>query len=362
MKLLYKKTKWLKRSSRLSRKRNKRHTQHTRTTSDTTPVSNLPHGTPRQSHYRIAVPGNFDLISNTVEVNKFLYDLKRAIAWNPYVLIDMRNVSHISLDASTCLLVLLQNRHQQTQRHVSGNFPLNEEVRNQWVGMGFFEHMNTSFPNEPVIDGTTIVCNGIELDTVSIRRTIVTAVERLLERELTLNDPDQVYILRLVTRIISLCKDLTINVTEHASRDQQKKCRWWLSIYPDKEDESLCICIADAGVGILESNPVRVWKRKLSLAQNLQRFPLWFYNDAQILRRAISGKIKFTSTDQTYRGNGLKSVGSLAKEQFISDLHVFSNRVAGNIVRGNFARIPYPSIGTVYVLKTKRSLWKAPLQ
>lgn len=304
--------------------------------------------------YTISTPIVFDLIDNCEEVCRFFIDLRSAKKEHSHVFIDASRMTKVTMEASLYLQALIHSDPGRNGSRVSGNYPSDEAVRKNWIDTGFFERLTTKEANKHKKKGEMILCKGTEQDAEAIRKVIFETASKLLGRTLKTPDDAPEPAKSMLTEINMVCTELRQNVVEHSAGQGGPTASWWIAAYPDSESGSLTVCIADAGIGIMESVNVLVWKKGASFAENVQRLGTTMASNADILRRAINGEFRFrvTSTEELHRGNGLRRIGDLAKKKFVDSVHVITNDARGEIKNSRFESLSTPMHGTIYVIKT----------
>jgi hypothetical protein len=289
----------------------------------------------------------------------FFKDLRRAIAINPKVLIDVSTISNTTHDAVTYLLALLYSIPNLSERIVRGNFPDDEELKRKWQETGFLSHVVADRAVAINNVGSLMQAKGHTQEPEQIRTTIVQAVSQLIGHELRKTSRVDKAALVITTKINALCKDLSLNVYEHGATSDTATCWWWLSIQPDFERKKLSVCIADAGVGIMESRPVKKYRRELGLIGATGQLMMEiFQTDESLLHRAILGDVHFTREENSlHRGNGLKSVGRMVSQQHLENMTVLTNKVRGNVGTSRFEPLSNSIQGTVYIFETFSEFW-----
>jgi hypothetical protein len=295
----------------------------------------------------------FDLINNSEEVCRFFIDLRQAMEKHGDVYINALRMEQITMESSLYLQALIHSDPGRNGCRVAGNFPNDNAVKRNWIHTGFFERLTTTKSIEKS-KGEMTLCQGTEQDARAIRSVIVRAASKILGRDMSNPDDAPDLARSVLTEVNKICGDLRQNVVEHASGMDDRKAMWWVAVYPDTESESLKVCIADAGIGIMESVKVKKFDIDSSLTENLQRFSTTFEDNAGILQKVIGGEYVFrvSSTDEPHRGNGLRSIGTLAKKKFVDSIHVITNDVLGEVKSSHYKSLSYRMHGTIYVIKT----------
>lgn len=303
-----------------------------------------------QQAYKVAAPSHFSFVNNTGEMNDFLATLITHRRRERVVGIDASRITSFTPDAITVLLATLEANRPPSKSRLTAKLPFDPDLREQWRSTSFEKYSRTGLVQDYIDEDNRIECVGKEAN-MNISKATIGALSKLVGRDVALGSIEQ----KSTLLIVEALKDLVINVYQHAGRPEGS-CKWWLSVSPRLETETLWFCLVDAGVGVLRSERVSRWK-SIELPRLIEKFSLEITSDCVILQKAVSGEIMFTETHEKHRGQGLQSIKRLVNEKSVTKMYVITNEVWGDVVNDSFVSVPHETRGTVYVFETRPRFW-----
>jgi hypothetical protein len=111
---------------------------------------------------------------------------------------------------------------------------------------------------------------------------------------------------------------------------------WWLSVNPIKEEKRVCFSFVDYGVGVFTNlqsknadSKFYMWAEKLSKLVS-------FKNNTDLLKLILKGVLHQTVTKKHYRGKGLPGIAEAMRRNQLSNLHIVTNDVYGNVSKDEY--------------------------
>ena len=277
-------------------------------------------------------PRNFSLINNPEETMSFFADFAKEINRNQsktHFIVDSRNVESVTVDSLIYLIAILQNEKQN--RHMkymfSGNFPENDAARRVYTESGFTDYVDSRMKVLPESTNTMRIICGINNNPQSAKDLSSFVIESLGKTKKDILPLQKVLI------------ELMSNVYHHAYEKNSFMAKKWY-MYAEHIDDYVRCVFVDTGLGIAKTAR-KNWGEKLRLLFGLQ------VDDVKIIQSIFKNEFR-TSTNESYRGNGLVSVRENIKADIFEVFQVLSGR--GRCV---FPKDPDPNEMLTYCYSNK---------
>lgn len=267
---------------------------------------------------------------------KFFHEFGEELKNTKYsnVEIDSSEVEMVSPDALIYLMVMIKNYGFSNQHNFRGNLPKNKEPKQVYLECGFLDYfennVNSSIDNPEKLR----VIKGDE--TESDKSPIV--IEFIADKQK-----------RTIKELISVQKvfiEMMSNVVYHAykSKDYIKNKDWY--IYAEHIEDYVRVIFVDTGIGIAQTVRKKIQERLFKFMKP---------TDAKLMESAFEGKFNRTQTNESYRGNGLKTIRKLAQESLFVNFRVISGRGQCDIKEKYIITkdYNYNVNGTIYIFDIK---------
>lgn len=261
-----------------------------------------------QKFFTVYIPENFSFVNNTEGLLKFFEKLAIHFQEHFRILLDFRKVQTFTNDSIVILLSKVKDKEFSKGKEVRVRLPKDPEMKKTIEESG--------------------IINNVYLDPNSHRNSILTRKNKRAEGSVA----DE--IIKRATKTIfgkegrcpgiyrALMESMA-NTCYHAVPDQKAVETWWLTIYHDKERNTICFAFVDRGVGIFESSKtqslLKNWGTKLGLV-----------NNKKTLEKILSGEVR-SSTGLYYRGKGLPAIYKGLERNYYSNLKIISNNVKAEL-------------------------------
>jgi hypothetical protein len=279
-------------------------------------------------------PENFSLIHNTDEMLNFLQDIADALEQGFQPALNMRDVQSLGPDAIAVLNSTIETLVEKHQIEISGSEPTNPALADTLRRSGFYEHVRPPRGVKKLADrGIVAHIQESVVDTPMIEQLIHFATTILYGQP------------RDHTPTYSAIGELMQNTFDHAAGALHGRERWWASVFYDQQNDVVHFTFLDNGVGILKSRSVR-------LLDNV-RAAMSLTADTELLKQIFEGKLA-SVTRIRWRGKGLPGIYERVARSQLTEMTVITNRVKGDLDRGNFTTLANEFEGTLYHWEMRR--------
>jgi hypothetical protein len=237
------------------------------------------------------------------------------------------------------MLLSIMVRFKAKSIPFNGDFPDNAAAKEILNESGFFYNLNRHFSDDDRYVVRTKLDNTIHthawknVDAVLSAKLIEAASETIWGSQ------------RRCQGVQRTMLELMQNTNNHASTTQGER-HWWLSVNHRKNEKKACCSFVDYGVGVFESLRKKPSGNKFfnALEKMYERFK--YGNNAELLKLILNGDLHKTVTGENYRGKGLPGIAEALKRNQISNLHVITNDVFGDVGNQNYRLLGEKIAGT----------------
>jgi len=132
------------------------------------------------------------------------------------------------------------------------------------------------------------------------------------------------------------------NTNNHASKEKEEKCKWWLFVYNCPETGNSKYSFLDLGVGIFESLIVKSFILKSAKA-------IGVLPNNHFVQDLLDGNIQSRiEKDNEIRGKGIPQIVSHAKYDQFKEFYIITNDVKINVKDGSSTPLKRSFSGTFY--------------
>lgn len=266
-------------------------------------------------------PPNFSFVENTEAVLQYLEELKTLFKRRQNVMINLKDITHLTNDAIVLLLSFVKNPKIVNGVAIKGNYPSDERLRKIFIESGIFnKHDGNEAKNYILTRQNKKAEGGIAAELI-----------KRAAKEIFGEDGRCPGIYRALMESMA-------NTCYHAKPKQIGHETWWLTVYHDREDNHVSFAFIDLGVGIFKSSKMNDFKMKAASLFGLS-------DNRDILKEIISGR-KLSSTKIPYRGKGLPTIYKGLERNYYSNLKIISNDVKADLSTGEFVNLKTEFNGT----------------
>ena len=250
------------------------------------------------------LPENFSLINNfEVVINTFKqiqFEMKEKDFNYDQILLNMKNVNELTVDALMYLLVFIKNAKNAHDRDVKiyGNLPKNVECAKKVKESGFLDYLRTNIVRTDNNDNLKIIA-GDEVES-SVFKNICDFVHS----KLGLDRKDTFELYNSLGEIVG-------NSFEHAYINNVRWHKWL--IFAKYENDYVKIVVLDTGLGIIETMKKRILGDV-------------FFDEKDLLKSALNGENR-SETKLLYRNRGLPRLRQNTLNGILKNMTLFSNNV-----------------------------------
>jgi len=286
----------------------------------------------------IKAPENCSLLNNSEEVIKFISKIEEAFQKFRSTFVILREVKNFDYGALTLLLSTMSSFKIKGLKF-NGNQPKEINARVLINDSGFFESL---YKNR----------NGAEYSLGSPNQ-IITHMDKNVIPQVVLPIMEESSKTiwgdkKIISGLHSALMELMQNTNNHASFGVLGEKHWWLSINHDKQNRRVSFSFVDHGVGIVRSLK---GKPKESPWYNIAS-ALKIRNDCDFIQKLMEGALhkaaSKTTTKKSYRGKGLPNIKRMVDYKYISNLHIITNNVHGNVESGEYNLLSNEFKGTFF--------------
>lgn len=279
-------------------------------------------------------PSNFSFHENRDGVLNFITQLEKNLYDELSLLVNMKLVVSIDLEAIVLLLGIMAEYNTRNIRF-NGNLPDHSASKDKLVDSGFLNQLFPSgeqynFGSERGIytHGTNVFDQELSYEIVSNSLIAVFGEKRRSQGSQKL--------------LIEAMK----NTISHAGAGTNNTRHWWLSVRQDKNNKKATFTFLDYGIGIFKSlrtkgihDPGYSWVEK-NLKLDTRNHIL--------LQKIMSGELQHISRSRKYnQGNGLPGMKSALDNNYISKLTILSNDVLADVGLNSYQQLVTPFSGTM---------------
>jgi hypothetical protein len=158
-----------------------------------------------------------------------------------------------------------------------------------------------------------------------------------------------------LSTLAPILTELFTNTNNHASpgvenEEDARKVPWFVSVLEVPEEQKVCYCVMDIGIGIYDS----LKRRGLEVSKKSSRMKRMYdqffgRGQSELLAENIPKGVQ-SSTELIYRGQGLRDVHNKAMEGPYKRFEVLTNKARVDLlnIRGNNDDSKYNFKGTIY--------------
>jgi hypothetical protein len=271
---------------------------------------------------KLNAPSNFSFIENTVEVLSYLENIQNHINHRKPILINLKEITHLTNDAIVLLLSLVKNPAITKGVSIKGNYPKDEELRKIFIESGVFgSNGNDNEPKNYILTRRNKKAEGgIANELIKRATSIIFGQEARCPG------------------IYRALMESMANTCYHAKPEQIGHETWWLTLYHNKKENKVAFAFIDLGVGIFKSSKMSGFKNKMSSFFGIT-------DNRDVLKEIISGR-KISSTKIPYRGKGLPNIYKGLERNYYSNLKLISNDVKADLSSGKYEKLTKEFSGT----------------
>lgn len=270
------------------------------------------------------------------------------------VFVNLSQVKQIDYDALAILLSQIV-RFKEARIQFNGNFPQHPQANMRLHESGFFDVL---FKKRLIVVSSNYKFQGSSAFVTHADKDVEASLtNRLLaetSREIWGEERRPFGAQRLLIELMH-------NTHNHASPREPGRNHWWLSVDRQPHEKRAVFAFLDLGVGIFKSLERKSWWEpwRIRFADLFGRRP----TDAETLRMMLSGELKQSVTDKSFRGNGLPAIGEIARNNWVSNLRIVTNNVVAHVDSNSFQTVRTPFAGTLIsweINESNKSLKAAP--
>lgn len=291
-----------------------------------------------KDYVKITAPNSFSFVDNTEEVIEFINQLSHCFDNKKKVFVVLRKVKSVSYDAIVVLLSIMV-KFKSHNIDFNGDLPINRAVSDTIKASGFFDYLGQKFNEEKRYTlGQNQLGNRIhthafkDVDAELGKNIISDASLTIWGKKCRCQGIQRTFL------------ELMQNTNNHAGERGEK--HWWLSVYHVPHEKKVCFSFVDFGVGVFKSlenkPPASIfyrWKEKL-------RTMFTMNNNADILSHILQGNLHRTVTGEHYRGKGIPCIKAALDRNQLSNLHIITNDVRGDVKNDSYSILTNHFSGT----------------
>lgn len=256
---------------------------------------------------RFVLPSNFSLLDNFEAVVEKFKKIKNKILSPDFtsktVYLDMKDVTHVTVDALMYLLVFIKNLKEQivSFESIRGNLPSNEDCSKIVKQSGFLKYLQTNARSEFSRDNVQIYA-GDQIDGEKIAEVCSFVQGKFGSGMIG------------TKKLYGSLGEIIGNSNEHAY-EGEKQWKQWI-VYAEHVDSIIKVVVLDTGAGIIKT------MKKKGIFEKID-----FISDhVFLLKSALEGNYR-SKTKLSYRNKGLPSLRKKALDNILKNLVLFSNDV-----------------------------------
>lgn len=283
----------------------------------------------------VLAPEHFCIKENPERVIEFINKLNEHLTRGKSCYIDLSAVKQLSPDAVVVLLSILS---QFKRRRVlfNGNFPNDQEVKRQLIGLGFLENL---------YDAPGII--RYDTSTRDVIRKHGKVPLGKLAKDLILQSTKNIWKEpKRCQGVYRILMELMQNTHSHAIIGQEGVENWWISKNYDESNNTESFSFVDYGVGVFNSLEHKRPGTKFFGALDRIRRSITEPSNNKVLQLILEGELHRTSTGHYYRGKGLPGIKTAMERNQISNLYIITNDVYANVAAKIFVPLRNSFSGT----------------
>jgi len=283
----------------------------------------------------VLAPEHFCIKENPERVIAFINKLNEHLTRRKSCYIDLSAVKQLSPDAVVVLLSILS---QFKRRRVlfNGNFPNDQEVKRQLIGLGFLENL---------YDAPGII--RYDTSTRDVIRKHGKVPLGKLAKDLILQSTKNIWKEpKRCQGVYRILMELMQNTHSHAKIGQEGVENWWISKNYDESNNTESFSFVDYGVGVFNSLEHKRPGTKFFGALDRIRRSITEPSNNKVLQLILEGELHRTSTGHYYRGKGLPGIKTAMERNQISNLYIITNDVYANVAAKIFVPLHNSFSGT----------------
>ena len=253
----------------------------------------------KRKPYKIKAPDILSIVYNPNQTIDFISEISSSIKKSKMIFIDLKYVTDLTPDAIIYLLVLLKEAKLKNIL-IRGNAPENSKAFSIFVYSGFYDFVNSGLKKlkTPETQNILKIRSGKNVDGTEVEN-----IQNYLQEHVHNIKEEQ---LRALYSILIECMS---NTNEYAGKEIGDKYWWTMALHDNKSDKVL-FAFVDNGVGI----PSTVKKNWMDSS-----------TDAEILKKAASGKYQMSGSKKKTRNKGLPQIRAYHDNGLIQHLAIVSN-------------------------------------
>lgn len=270
----------------------------------------------------LKAPSNFSFVENTNSILTYLEDIQTRINRRKPILINLRDITHLTNDAIVLLLAFIKNPTITRGVPIQGNYPRDKELRKIFHESGVFgANGNDTGPKNYILTRRNKKAEG------GIANELIKRATKIIFGQEA-----------RCPGVYRALMESMANTCYHAKPQQIGHETWWLTVYHDKVADKVSFAFIDLGVGIFKSSKMRGFREKLTSFFGIT-------DNRDVLREIISGR-KMSSTKIPYRGKGLPNIYKGLERNYYSNLKIISNDVKADLSADKYEKLSKEFRGT----------------
>jgi hypothetical protein len=280
-------------------------------------------------------PENMSFVDNTDEVMAYFNDSYKLFKKKETVEFDIKNITNLTPDTITLMIANLKDPNFTRNGEFRGEAPTDPKLKKLFLESGFYNFVATSKQNKEK------AANLLHKETdYKVRPNIAKAACIFgMEHSLKTTEPfEPLY------EILIECMQ---NTNNHASADDDEKCKWWLFVYNCKETNTSKYSFLDLGVGIFESIIVKNYITKA--AKKIGALP-----NTHFVKDLLNGNIQSRiEKDNEIRGKGIPQIVAHSSFKEFKEFKIITNDVKIDLKNKTHEKLDNNFSGTFYYWEIK---------
>lgn len=289
----------------------------------------------------IEAPKVFSIVDNPEKTLNFFKHMDEKIREGIPILMDLRNVKQITVDALLYILRLHDYfKYSLIPFSIKGNMPIDKKCKFLVEHSGILNYCHTKIENHSSMDNVLTIKNGMDVDaSVTVKNVIDFVIEKLkIKKTRTIGTNETALTFQAIIEMMT-------NTVGHAY--ENKKCktsRWYLIAWHDTHDNIIRLSFLDCGVGIPNNLNRTKYEKVCGL---ISKLGLTFVKDSFLVNSAFKGEFR-TRTGKEYRGRGMPSIYKYSQLSNIKKFITISNKAHIDCKKNNLKDFDYAFKGTLY--------------
>lgn len=276
----------------------------------------------------LVAPKQFSLIANTNEVLKYFEGAEKKFAGGENVAFDISEVETLTADAIALLVASIKDDDFIHGGNYRGTAPNKPELNKLFMESGFLDHVRHGWDAHTNKENLLHKEDNFKVSPKIAKSASLKGIQHVSHNS------------RPFEALYEILIECMSNTNNHANLSSAGKCKWWMYVYSNPNEEVSSYSFVDVGVGIFKSAVIQS-----KIKQSLKGTPL--YPNIRLVPELLSGKLQSRiDKDNEIRGKGIPQIVDHANSPRFRSFYIIANDVKIDLKTGESKQLNHSLNGT----------------